>query len=370
MNALRIVLPGLVTRALSAPDSAPLRWLLSPLRPVSSIYGWGMRIRTRLYARGWLKQRSLPLQVISVGNLTVGGTGKTPVVIALANGLRARGRRVGVVSRGYGRRRVGTVREVSDGETVTGDPLDTGDEPWLIARRCPGVPVVVGANRYQAGQHLRRRFGINTLVLDDGFQHLALRRNVDVLILDATAPFGNGHVLPRGPLREGVSAMDRADLVLLTRARLAGDLSALKTRIRTVAPEKPIAVIDFVPAAVVTLGNARDEDPAVLKGARVVAMSGIGNPNSFHSLLLSLGATVLDDHIFPDHHLYSATDLERVGQAAREAGADWIVTTEKDLVKLGRLRVRNAARVPVSAVRIDLEWVEGYDAWERIVLHG
>jgi len=211
-------------RVLSIDNSSPLGRVLSPLIPLASLYGLAMKARSSLYAHGLLTQHYLPCRVISVGNLTVGGTGKTPVVIALASALRGRGRRVGIVSRGYKRRSAAAVLEVADGQAVRSDPGETGDEPLLIAQRCPGVPVAVGADRPLVGRHLIDRYHVDTLIADDGYQHLALWRDTNILILDAGAPFGNGYLLPRGGLREPLSAMARATAVLVTRASQAARL--------------------------------------------------------------------------------------------------------------------------------------------------
>src|SRR5438445_1375098 len=187
-------------RALSVEGRSIGGALLSPLVPLSHLYGLAMRARAALYARGLLRQQILRCRVISVGNLTVGGTGKTPVVIALAAALRDRGRKVGVISRGYKRRSRTSILEISDGCTLRGHPGDSGDEPFLIAQRCPGVPVAVGADRPRVGRYLLDRHPIETLILDDGCQHLALRRDVDPLVVDAAAPFGHGYLRPGGRL--------------------------------------------------------------------------------------------------------------------------------------------------------------------------
>jgi tetraacyldisaccharide 4'-kinase len=357
-------------RVLSTGDRSPLGWALSPLVPLSYLYGRAMRLRAALYARGVFSQRSLPCRVISVGNLTLGGTGKTPVVIALANELSARGRRVGVISRGYRRRSTSEVLEVSDGRSVRGDPEETGDEPYLIARRCPGVAVAVGADRPRVGQYLVDRYHVETMILDDGFQHLALRRDVDILIVDASAPFGNGYLLPRGRLREPLSAISRASAVLLTRAGQAGRLEEIKARIRAVAPQMPIGVSDFVPSAVMKVGDEDEEHPGILKGERVLAVSGIAQPDSFRRLLEEMGAMVAGQCVFPDHHAYSSDDVQGVRRTAERLGVDRIVTTEKDAVKLAYIEDVVKHQIEIWAVRIDLEWLEGREEWERVVLHG
>lgn len=354
-------------RVLSIDESSPWGWALAPLIPLASLYGLAMKSRASLYARGLLRQHTLPCRVISIGNLTVGGTGKTPVVIALASALRDRGRRVGVVSRGYKRSGADAIVEVSDGRSVLGGPGETGDEPLLIAQRCPGVPVVVGADRPAAGQRLIDRYRIDTLIMDDGYQHMALRRDTDILVLDGSVPFGNGHLLPRGRLREPLSAIVRATAVLVTRASQGGRLDELKAAVRAVAPEAPIWVTDFAPSAVVQVGGSSTMEPSVLKGERVLAVSGIGNPASFRTLLEAAGVVVADYCVFPDHHAYSREDVLEVRQAAERAGAGRIVTTEKDAVKLAQFE---EAKGTIWALRIDLTWLEGCDEWTRVVLQG
>lgn len=370
-------------RVLSIDDSSPLGWALAPLIPLASLYGLAMTARSSLYARGLLTQYTLPCRVISIGNLTVGGTGKTPMVIALASALRDRGRRVGVVSRGYKRSSADEILAVSDGQAILGTPGETGDEPWLIAQRCPGVPMAVGADRAAVGRYLIGRHHVDTLIMDDGYQHLALRRETNILILDAGAPFGNGYLLPRGRLREPLSAMARATAVLVTRASQAARLDDLKATVRAAAPTTPIWVTDFAPSALVPVGGSTTVAPSALKGERVLAVSGIGNPSSFHILLETAGATVADHCVFPDHHAYSREDAQTVRQAADRAGVDRIVTTEKDAVKLAglvsspfpphrpsSLEGEGKAREDFWAVRIDLVWLEGREGWDKIVLQG
>ena len=348
--------------------SPALRWVLGLLAPLSHLYGLGMLARARLYAAGVLVQRALPAKVISIGNLSVGGTGKTPIVIALANALRGNGRRVGVVSRGYGRRALEDLLEVSDGQTIRSDPENSGDEPFLIAERCPGIPVVVGADRYAAGRYLLDRFEVDTIILDDGFQHLALKRDIDIVLLDATAPFRNRDLLPRGRLRERLSALERASLICVTRAGQAGNLPGVLKAIRRVAPAMPLCVTDFTPTALEKIGPfSESQTPDALKGERVVALSGIGNPDSFRRLLESLGATVVGHCIFPDHHRYSLQDVRAVARVVANLRADRVVTTEKDKVKL-QLLGDPAGQSGMWIVRIEVTWLEGWKEWERLVL--
>src|SRR3989442_6529994 len=261
MNDLRITSFQRAERLLAVDGRTPGGMLLAPLVPLSYLYGLAMRARAALYARGLLRQQILPCRVISVGNLTVGGTGKTAVVIALAAALRDRGGKLGVISRGYKRRSGTSILEISDGRTLRGHPGDSGDEPFLIAQRCSGVPVAVGADRPLVGRYLVDRFDLDTLVLDDGFQHLALRRDMDILVLDAGAPFGNGYLLPRGRLREPLSAMERASAVLLTRGSQAPRFDELKAAGRAVAPAVPTWCTDFTPMAGLQVGDLASTEP-------------------------------------------------------------------------------------------------------------
>jgi tetraacyldisaccharide 4'-kinase len=205
-------------------------------------------------------------------------------------------------------------------------------------------------------------------VLDDGFQHLALKRDLNIVVLDATDPFGNGYVFPRGRLREPLSALRRASVLLVTRARQAGSLEELRATIKAVAPSLPLWVSDFVPTAVVSLRGSATLEPAILKSERVLAVSAIGNPESFRRLLVGAGATVADHCVFPDHHAYSADDVRRIMQMGDCVGAARIVTTEKDAVKLGAFEEELKRGRSIWAVRIELEWLEGREEWERLVL--
>src|SRR2546427_7756504 len=236
MSDARIMPFQRMEHLLAVDDRTPAGRLLAPLIPLSRLYGLAMRARASLYARGLLKQQSLPCRVISVGNLTIGGTGKTPVVIALATALRDRGRKVGVISRGYKRQSRTSILEISDGRTLRGHPGDSGDEPFLIAQRCPGVPVAVGADRPRVGRYMLDRHHIETLILDDGYQPLALWRGVGPLVVGAPGPFGNGYLLPRGRLREPLSSMARASAVLVEPASQGPGLGQAQAPGRAAAP--------------------------------------------------------------------------------------------------------------------------------------
>jgi tetraacyldisaccharide 4'-kinase len=297
--------------------------IAAALRLLSFPYGAAVALRNRLYDREALRQEHLTCPVISVGNITVGGTGKTPTVIFIANLLKERGYRPAVLSRGYGGHASAPVNIVSDGNRILLGWRDAGDEPILIARAAPGVPVLTGGRRFLTGQAAVERFGVDVLILDDAFQHRSLFRNLDIVLVDALHPFGNGFLLPRGPLREMPEALRRAHLIIRTGAEGAPGATGLPTfqGIRR-------------PQGFVEVGTGRVLPPAELKGRRVFAFSGIGRPEAFQGSLTGLGAEIASFRAFPDHHPYTRTDIDALRRLAGESRAARIVTTEKDAVRL------------------------------------
>ncbi|MGD0263916.1 MAG: tetraacyldisaccharide 4'-kinase [Candidatus Methylomirabilota bacterium] len=326
-------------------------------------YGAGIRVRAWSFTSGLRRIRRLPCPVVCVGNLTVGGSGKTPCTIALAQWLRARDRAAGVLLRGYGRRDSG-VAVVADQHGIQARWEAVGDEAVLLARRLPGVPVIVGGNRYQAGCEALRQFPLDILVLDDGFQHRQLHRDLDLVMLDATDPFGGGRLLPRGRLREPVAALRRAHAVILSRTDQAPELAGLRLRLERLAPGAPQILTRHRPSGLTDLAGAGERPLGLLQGRRVLAVSGIANPPAFHRTLTTLGVVLAGTLAFPDHHPYGPDDILRAEAAAREAGADMIVTTEKDAV---RMPAPSSGR-PILVLRVDLEIVEGADALEGLLV--
>lgn len=325
----------------------------------SVVYGELVRARNAGYNSGLLRAGRLPCRVVCVGNLTVGGTGKTPTVLALAGAATGAGLRVAVLLRGYGRQGRG-VRVVSDGRRVLLGWREAGDEAALLAQRLPGVPVVVGEDRLTGGRVIVERFDPQVILLDDGFQHRRLHRDADLVLLDATDPFGGG-LLPRGRLREPVAGLRRAAAVLLTRADQGDDPEAIRRRVAAVAPGCPVGRSLFRPLRLRDLTEERDRPLAEFRGRRVLAVSGIGNPASFHRTVEEAGAILAGSLTYPDHHAFTEDDRRRMGDAAQSHEAEWIVTTEKDAVRLeGRLPA--ARRVVV--LEVVLEIVEGAEALE------
>lgn len=315
--------------------------------------------RDRLYERGLLRSRGVGAAVISIGNLTVGGSGKTPAVELAARTLLDLGQRPAILSRGYRRRGRG-VQVVADTAAIRVDAEEAGDEPFLLARRLPGVPVVVGADRYAAARLCLERFPVSVLVLDDGFQHRSLRKDLEVVMVRARRPWGNGRLLPGGPLREPLAALARADLVVAAGTDAASDLEDIQRVVAAQAPGVPVLAARYAPVECWDAQHLRRRPPEALAGARLMAFAGIAGPESFRATLLGLGIEVPELAVFPDHHWYRVEDVERLNARAGALGALGLVTTEKDWVRLRRLAL--PAR-PIYVVSVRLDLVTGADEW-------
>ncbi len=327
---------------------------------IAFFYGWAQTLRALAYRKGWLKTRRLPCRTISVGNLCLGGTGKTPTVLWIAEALKQRGLKPAVLSRGYGGASTAGAQVVCDGKNILLSPQEAGDEPIMMARRLKTVPVIVGTDRYEAGRYALERFDVDVFVLDDGYQHLALARDLNLLLLDAEKPFGNGRVFPAGYLREPLSALGRADAVCLTRCSGPGDSLPAEAQ-----PDPALPVIksahrfrEWIPlnAAAKTSGP---------EGRPVAAFCGLANPEAFRKLLSETGARLENFRHFPDHHFYSESDLRSVQDSARAHGAEYLLTTEKDAVKLDPEKFE----LPLFAARIDLEFLQGEELLLDLILN-
>jgi tetraacyldisaccharide 4'-kinase len=310
------------------PRTAASGAIAAALRLLSLPYGAAVALRNRLYDRETLRQEHLPCPIISVGNLTVGGTGKTPTVIFIANLLRGHGYRPAVLSRGYGGHTSASVNIVSDGNHILLGWRDAGDEPILIAGAAPGVPVLTGGRRLLTGRAAVERFGANVLILDDAFQHRSLFRNIDIALVDALSPFGNGFMIPRGPLREMPAALRRAHLIIRTGAEgyPADPLPGASGKPTFRGIRRPLGFVEEETGRVLPL-----ED---LKGRSVSAFAGIGRPEAFRESLNRLGVEIASFRAFPDHHPYTPADIDALRLLAGESRAARIVTTEKDAVRL------------------------------------
>ncbi len=326
------------------------RYLLVPLTP---LYRGVVAARGVAYDRGWLRSQSLDIPVISVGNISFGGTGKTPMVVALVRDLVRLGRHPAVLTRGYGRRE-------RDLDVVVGpEPKqrveEVGDEPLEMAGLLPGVPVVVEADRVRGGREAQR-LGADVVVLDDGFQHRRLRRDLDLVLLDAGDPWAGGRLPPIGRLREPLGALRRASAVVVTKvpADWRPVVARIEAELGRIAPGIPVLAARLQPSRVRLPEGWRG--PEILAGRRVFAFAGLGRPEGYAASLVEAGAEVAAKRWFPDHHVYSPGELDEIVRRARAVDAV-PVTTAKDAVKL-------PPDAPVWVVEAVMEPVEG--SWERL----
>ncbi len=353
------------------------------LQGLSWLFSGIAQSRLWLYRHRILHDQPLGCLVVVVGNLTVGGTGKTPVVEMFARALRDRGRRVAILSRGYKSKSAPLwkkawhalthkepppPRVVSDGERVLLGSEEAGDEPFMLARNLPGVVVLVDKDRVKAGEYAIRRFGCDTLVLDDGFQYLPLKGQLNLLLVDKTNPFGNGQLLPRGILREPIKHLRRASYVFLTKSNGQRD-PELERVIRGHNPDADIIECAHRPRHLrrfgVPEGEAEGRVPLTfLKGRRVFAFSGIATPESFEKFLRDLGAVLVGRERFLDHYRFEPDDLAEIFRLAQQEGAECVVTTEKDAVRIGE---GIALPLPLFYLRLEIEILHGAADFDEAV---
>ena len=306
----------------------------------SLLYQTLIRLRVALYRRKILRQAQLPCPVISVGNITTGGTGKTPTVIEIARVLSQHHKRVAVLSRGYQRDSATPIQVV----TPDSDVAQAGDEPLLMAQKFsrdlrPPLPcptVIVGSRRYRSGLMALERFQAEVMLLDDGFQHLQLARNCDLVLIDATHPFGGGYVLPSGLLREPLFQLRRADAFIITRSNEIANLQAIRQTLTRLKPAAPIFTAEHAFGGLRQFGGTRPVPAEELAQRRLLAVSGLGNPDSFRRLLKANDILPVESLDFPDHHRYVEKDGQKIARICKEQELDAVVTSEKDERKLQR----------------------------------
>ncbi|MDX6613814.1 MAG: tetraacyldisaccharide 4-kinase [Blastocatellia bacterium] len=317
------------------------------------LYGAAIRARRMLYQRGLLRSQRISAPVISVGNLTTGGTGKTPLVESIARIVAAEGKRVCILTRGYGRKDPRQRVVVSDGKALLADAIDAGDEPRLLAENLLGFAAVVSdPDRVSAAIWASKNFASEVFILDDGFQHLKIARDLNILVVDATNPWGGGQLLPRGRLREPLNGMQRADSIVITHADQATDIGSLKVKIAELAGAKPV-----ITSRVRTKGLRPIQQATAIADAPagpLGAFCGLGNPDSFFAHLKLDGHSICFSRKFPDHHIYQQSEVDQLVSEARINGAQMLLTTAKDAVKLRTLRFD----MPCYALDIELSFGE------------
>jgi tetraacyldisaccharide 4'-kinase len=339
---------------------------------VFSIFYWlGYRLRFFLYKNGIVKPRKLKAKVISVGNITLGGTGKTPLVIYLAQKLKERQSKVSILTRGYERRKE-KLTELAGENKHKVHWTEVGDEPYLLASRLPHVPVVVSKDRSTSGVCAEKKYQAEVLVLDDGFQHWKLSRDLDIVVIDATNPFGNSNLFPAGILREPVSSLKRADVLVLTKADQISNKQNLIRVLRSYNPDAPLVESMYKINSIERMSNHPSAgmrssvcmEEKELQGKKVLAFSGIGNPFSFEESLKLLKVEVLKHCKFHDHFSYQKKDILNLEKEAKKLRADFMITTEKDSMRIPKMR---EFEIPIYIFKIDLVITEGEDIFLKTI---
>lgn len=337
----------------------------------SLIYGQLVNLKLSMYHIGWFKKERLTCFVISLGNVTVGGTGKTPTAQHLAREIRDMGYRVAILNRGYRAKWRGAVGIVSDGHALKMDAETAGDEAFMLAKHLPNVPVLIGPERAVTGRYAIEHFGAQVAILDDGYQHWQLERDMDILLVDAVNVFGNGYLLPRGTLREPLSHIDRADVCLMTKVDQAapGAIEYIWETFRSYNQDGLILESIHQPRQFVRLADWYEDIAAggvpvtELRGKKVLAVSAIGNPASFEQTLADLGIEIVESMRYPDHHDYGEKDMAEVLYRAETLGVEAIIITEKDAVKVPGDVVRAKWRIPMYVISVEVTFQKGQEAF-------
>ncbi|MCX7847003.1 MAG: tetraacyldisaccharide 4'-kinase, partial [bacterium] len=336
----------------------------------AAVYGVVTRLRASLYKRGILRRSWPGCLVISVGNITVGGTGKTPVVETFARALARGGRKVAIISRGYKARSPSWrwrwrnwqwgrgPKVVHDGRRLLLGAREAGDEPYMLARNLENVVVIIDPDRVRGSRFAIREFGVDTIILDDGMQHLRLQRQLEIVLIDATCPFGYEHLLPRGLLRESLRGLRRATHIFITKARDI-DVGPIIARVRTYNATAEIIACYYEPVTLVNVHTGEAVPLEELQQRNVFVVTGIAEPGGFVSLVKELGATVVQVMTFPDHHRFRRTEIEEIYGSAGQLSADAIVITEKDSVRFPRRAGSTRRPCPVYYVKVAIKIKSG-----------
>ena len=347
--------------------------LLGFLRGLSYLYGFGARVNLWMYEAGLLTRRKLDCCVISIGNITVGGTGKTPTAQRVAEMIKNLGYRVVILNRGYRSHWDKPLGVVSDGKKIYMTSYEAGDEAYLMAKMMPGVPVVIGKNRDVTGRYAVEELHAEVIIMDDGYQHWQLNRDLDIVLVDTLNLFGNGNLLPRGILREPLSHLNRADLFLFTKSDQSSQLTrtSLAENIRQYNTKAPIVesihhAKEFVEIADWYKGIQQNALPLKeLQGKRVMVFSAIGNPSSFEQNVSGCGLEIVEAIRYPDHHDYGMLEMQYIGERANELKADALITTGKDAVKIPTEFIYFNREIPLYVMNMDIMVTRNGETFDR-----
>jgi len=356
---------------ISAKGKRGFSFIGSILSAISTGYGGSVKLRETFYKKGIFQSKRLPCPVISVGNITLGGTGKTPMTIYVARLIQHLGYGVAIISRGYKGKAETKGGIVCDGQNVCMKPDQAGDEPFMLAQSLKTVPVVVGKNRFKAGTLAVKKFNTDVILLDDGFQHLGLFRDINLVLLDSARPFGNNYLFPKGTLREPISSISRGDAIILTRSNVTQTNALVK--LKNFKKSVPIFQSFHVPYIykIIHANNAshKERSRPLLKpdfhsfnGKRVFAFSGIARNDDFRRTIENLNCKITDFFEFPDHHWYLENELDEIVNSAIDLSSDCIFTTEKDYA-----RIIHRNTWPIDIVIIGIETAFKDDAFDSFI---
>ena len=354
-------------------DGISMHIVMGVLYLFSLVYEQLVNIKLLGYRLGISGKDKLNCYVISLGNITVGGTGKTPTAQRLAREIRDLGYRVVILNRGYRSKWHGEIGVVSDGKTLHMDAAEAGDEAYMLAKHLPNVPVLIGAERAVTGKYAIEHFGAEVAILDDGYQHWQLIRDMDILLVDAVNVFGNGHLLPRGTLRESMSHISRADVCLITKVDQAaeGAVNGIRETVHRYNADAKIVESIHQPRCLIPLAewfiDLSSEGVCVesIAGKKIMAVSAIGNPASFERTLRDLGAEIIESIRYPDHHEYTVKEMQDVLQQADALGAESIVITEKDAVKIPAEFAKTNWNIPIFVICVEVKFQAGAQEFQQ-----
>ena len=331
------------------------------LKVLSFIYLWGYAIRKSIYSAGLIRRKELRGKVISVGNITVGGSGKTPFVLYLSKKLKDKGINFAVLTRGYKRRSKGT-KELKRIDSPDLKWEEVGDEPYLLSNYLPETPIIIGKDRYNSGKIAQDKYKAEVLILDDGFQHWRLKRDLDILMVDASIDLEEENLFPEGRLREPLSSLIRAKVFILTRVDQSSYRDKLKNVLKKNNPQASVVESVLEVTSVLKWNDKTKIDLNSLRDKKVIAFCGIGNPFSFEKTLKSSGVEILNAFFFLDHYIYSQNDFLSLEEERKKVGADFLITTEKDSIRLPDVEKQS---IPLLVVNVELKIVSGEEKlWE------
>ena len=360
------------------PETPFYGWLiLGFLRGCSYLYEFGVRLKLSCYKMGLKTRVKLPCCVISIGNITVGGTGKTPTAQKMADLIKRMGYRVVILNRGYRSHWDKDIGVVSDGNKIFMTAYEAGDEAYLMAKTLPGIPVVIGKNRAVTGKYAVEKLNAEVIIMDDGYQHWHLERDLDVVLVDTLNMFGNGCVLPRGMLREPLENLDRGDLFLLTKTDQSSILSRkqLRQTIEKYNAKAPVVESVHHPKNFVEIADwykgitTNRMDLSELEGKDVMVFSAIGNPSSFEQTLSSIGLNIMEAVRYPDHHDYGMLEMQYISERASSQKAVAMVTTSKDAVKIPTEFIYSSREIPLYILNMDIQVTDGFDKFRECVVN-